>query len=250
MQSVSIELAAPQAEDNGLMDIFSTLADRLETFWNGFKNTAREAFGKAKETVSHTVTNVVNNVRESVGNVFSNVKETVTNVVGNIRESVGNVFSNIKETGSGLWSKLKESGSGLFSTVKESFYGIFGRRKKGDEQEKDEAVPVSAIQQEYLSEMQKATMQTAVLENRSGLHSEMQREMQTEPVQAMQLLADGEVRQLQPAAVEQVIPEKASVRQFAKFCDKVEIVLPQGTPEEHVDILLNELMRRINDAVA
>ncbi|MDE7071972.1 MAG: hypothetical protein K2O66_01230, partial [Bacteroidales bacterium] len=109
MQSVSIELAAPQAEDNGLMDIFSTLADRLETFWNGFKNTAREAFGKAKETVSHTVTNVVNNVRESVGNMFSNIKDTVTNVAGNIRESIGNVFSNIKENVANVVGNARES---------------------------------------------------------------------------------------------------------------------------------------------
>ncbi|MDE5703737.1 MAG: hypothetical protein K2H70_02820, partial [Bacteroidales bacterium] len=37
--------------------------------------------------------------------------------------------------------------------------------------------------------------------------------------------------------------------QFAKFCDKIEITVPAGTTSGQVDAILNELMRRINDAV-
>lgn len=37
--------------------------------------------------------------------------------------------------------------------------------------------------------------------------------------------------------------------QFAKFCDRVEITVPAGTTGNQVDAILNELMRRINDAV-
>ncbi len=37
--------------------------------------------------------------------------------------------------------------------------------------------------------------------------------------------------------------------QFAKFCDRVEITVPAGTTGNQVDVILNELMRRINDAI-
>ena len=36
---------------------------------------------------------------------------------------------------------------------------------------------------------------------------------------------------------------------FEKFCERVEINMPQGTTDSQVDYLLSELMRRINDAV-
>lgn len=36
---------------------------------------------------------------------------------------------------------------------------------------------------------------------------------------------------------------------FEKFCDRVEITVPQGTTDSQVEYLLAELMRRINDAV-
>ena len=36
---------------------------------------------------------------------------------------------------------------------------------------------------------------------------------------------------------------------FEKFCERIEINMPQGTTDSQVDYLLSELMRRINDAV-
>ncbi len=58
--------------------------------------------------------------------------------------------------------------------------------------------------------------------------------------------------QVQPvtAAWQQPDPRNGKAGTYvAKFCDKVEINVPAGTTERQVETILNELMRRINDAV-
>lgn len=51
------------------------------------------------------------------------------------------------------------------------------------------------------------------------------------------------------AAIDRPAAREGKTVNFAKFCDKVEINVPSGTTREQVDTILNELMRRINDAV-
>ncbi len=78
---------------------------------------------------------------------------------------------------------------------------------------------------------------------------------------AMQLAAQpvwpmpGTPASITVAPVNPVKPEQAqgddaarTVR-FDRFCEKVEINVPAGTTRDQVDVILNELMRRINDAV-
>ena len=94
---------------------------------------------------------------------------------------------------------------------------------------------------EATSEIQEATLQPAVSEIPSGLRPKLQTKAKTDEVN---------IEPIQPTAAEQAATGNRIQRMFQKFCDKVEIILPQGTPEEQADILLNELMRRINHAVA
>ncbi len=47
-----------------------------------------------------------------------------------------------------------------------------------------------------------------------------------------------------------VSSDRGATARFERFCDRVDIHLPAGTPGEQAELLLNELMRRINDAVA
>ena len=51
------------------------------------------------------------------------------------------------------------------------------------------------------------------------------------------------------ARTENTSSETRTGARFEKFCDYVEINLPQGSAGEQAELLLNELMRRINDAV-
>ncbi|MDE6694536.1 MAG: hypothetical protein K2J57_01735, partial [Bacteroidales bacterium] len=94
---------------------------------------------------------------------------------------------------------------------------------------------------EATAEIQEATLQPTVSEIQNGIQPRLHTGTQTNEVN---------IEPIQPTAAEQAATGNRIQRMFQKFCDKVEIILPQGTPEEHVDILLNELMRRINNAVA
>ena len=51
------------------------------------------------------------------------------------------------------------------------------------------------------------------------------------------------------ASVERPAGREGKTVSFAKFCDRVEITVPAGTTSDQVETILNELMRRLNDAL-
>ena len=270
MQAFSINLETP--EGNGLTDFLENFTASVEDTLNKMKETAGAAITNVVVNVKERISGVWNNLKESAGNVFNNVKETFTNVVGsvkenisgvwnnfkesaggvwnNLKESTGNVFNNVKETFTnvissvkerigGVWENLKESAGGVWNNLKESAGGIFNNVKETFTNVKESLGGI--FHNEATAEIQEATLQPTVSEIQSGLQPKLHTGTQTDEVN---------IEPIQPTAAEQVATGNRIQRMFQKFCDKVEIILPQGTPEEHVDILLNELMRRINNAVA
>ena len=217
MQAPSIILEAPQADGNGLLD-----------FLENFTASVADTFNKMKETAGAAITNVVVNVKERIGGVWNNIKESAGNIYSNVKETFSNVVSSVKERISGVWNNLKESAGNVFSNVKETFTNV--KESLG-----------GIFHNEATSEIQEATLQPAVSEIQSSIQPRLHTETQTDAVN---------IDSIHPTAAEQAATGNRIQRMFQKFCDKVEIILPQGTPEEQADILLNELMRRINHAVA
>ena len=261
MQAPSIILEAPQADGNGLLD-----------FLENFTASVADTFNKMKETAGAAITNVVvnvkeriggvwnnlkesangiwnnikenaggiwKNIKESAGNIYSNVKETFTNVVSSVKERISSVWSNLKENAGGVWNNLKETVGGTFSNLKETAGNVFSNVKEKFTNVKESLGGI--FHNEATSEIQEATLQPEVSEIQNGIQPRLQTRTQNDEVN---------IEPIQPTAAEHAATGNRVQRMFQKFCDKVEIILPQGTPEEHVDILLNELMRRINNAVA
>ena len=226
-------------------NVVSSVKERISGVWNNLKESAGNVFNKVKETFTNVVSSVKeriggvwnnlkesaggvwNNLKESPGNVFSNVKETFTNVVSSVKERIGGVWENLKESAGGVWNNLKETADNVFSNVKEKFTNV--KESLG-----------GIFHNEATSEIQEATLQPEVSEIQNGIQPRLQTRTQNDEVN---------IEPIQPTAAEQATTGNRIQRMFQKFCDKVEIILPQGTPEEQVDILLNELMRRINNAV-
>ena len=272
MQAPSIILEAPQADGNGLLDflenftasvadtfnkmketagaaitnvvvnvkeriggVWNNLKESANGIWNNFKENAggiwenlKESAGNIYSNVKETFTNVVSSVKERIGGVWNNLKENAGNIYSNVKETFSNVVSSVKERISGVWNNIKESAGNVFSNVKETFTNV--KESLG-----------GIFHNEATSEIQEATLQPAVSEIPSGLRPKLQTKAKTDEVN---------IEPIQPTATEQAATGNRIQRMFQKFCDKVEIILPQGTPEEQADILLNELMRRINHAVA
>ncbi|MCH5243410.1 MAG: hypothetical protein J1F29_00730, partial [Lentimicrobiaceae bacterium] len=136
-----------------------------------------------------------------------------------VRESFGNAFTNVRDTVTNTVSNVRESFGNAFTNVRDTVTNT-----------------VSNVRESFGNAFTNT-------ESMSDGFGGLQREQETS------VFTDNGVMQLQPATLEQKKHERLAALQFAKFCDKMEIILPQGTPQEHVDILLNELMRRINDAV-
>ena len=145
-----------------------------------------------------------------------------------MKERIGGVWNNLRESAGGIWNNLKESAGNVFSNVKETFTNV--KESLG-----------GIFHNEATSEIQETTLQPTVSEIQSSIQPRLHTETQTDAVN---------IDSIQPTAAEQAATGNRIQRMFQKFCDKVEIILPQGTPEEQADILLNELMRRINHAVA
>ena len=261
MQAPSIILEAPQADGNGLLDFLENFTASVADTFNKMKETAgaaitnvvvnvKERIGGVWNNLKESANGIWNNIKENAGNIYSNVKETFANVVSsvkerisgvwnNLKESAGNIYSNVKETFSNVVSSVKERISGVWNNLKESAGNVFSNVKETFTNVKESLGGI--FHNEATSEIQEATLQPAVSEIPSGLRPKLQTKAKTDEVN---------IEPIQPTAAEQAATGNRIQRMFQKFCDKVEIILPQGTPEEQADILLNELMRRINHAVA
>ena len=227
-------------------NVVSSVKENIGGVWNNLKESANGIWNNLKENAG----GIWKNLKESAGNIYNNVKETFTNVVSsvkerisgvweNLKESAGNIYSNVKETFSNVVSSVKERISGVWNNIKESAGNVFSNVKETFTNVKESLGGI--FHNEATSEIQEATLQPAVSEIPSGLRPKLQTKAKTDEVN---------IEPIQPTATEQAATGNRIQRMFQKFCDKVEIILPQGTPEEQVDILLNELMRRINHAVA
>ena len=283
MQAPSIILEAPQADGNGLLDFLENFTASVADTFNKMKETAgaaitnvvvnvKERIGGVWNNLKESANGIWNNIKENAGNIYSNVKETFANVVSSVKERIGGVWNNLKENANGVWNNIKENAGGIWENIKESAGNIYSNVKEtfsnvvssvkerisgvwnnlkesagnvfSNVKETFTNVKESLggiFHNEATSEIQEATLQPAVSEIPSGLRPKLQTKAKTDEVN---------IEPIQPTAAEQAATGNRIQRMFQKFCDKVEIILPQGTPEEQADILLNELMRRINHAVA
>ncbi len=225
----------------------------------------KETFGNVKEKISGTIGNVVNNVRESIGGVFEraretfgNVKEkiggTIGNVVNNVRESVGGVFERVKETFGGVKEKIGGTIGNVVNNVRESVGGIFERVKEtfGSVKEKIGGTIGNVVNnvRESVGGVFERVRETfgGVAGGLSAASLAMG--MNVMPIQASETTRlNMESPRLLPIRAENTSSETRTGARFEKFCDYVEINLPQGTAGQQAELLLNELMRRINDAV-
>ena len=163
-------------------------------------------------------------VKERFGSVKEKIGSTIGNVVNSVKESVGGVFERVKETFGSVKERIanvKET----FGSVKEKIGGIIGNVVNNV---KDRVGgPIASL-------------------SAAGLAMGMN----VMPVQASEATQlNMEQPRVLSARTENTPSETRTGARFEKFCDYVEINLPQGSTGEQAELLLNELMRRINDAV-
>ncbi len=264
--------------------VVGTIRESIGSVFSGIK----ETIGGVTGTIRETIGNVFSGVKETIGGVIGTIRERIGSVFSGIKETIGGVWNGLKETVGGLFSGAKEMFSGIFGKKNGNRAARPGLRSETQTKAGKQALDDSTAQKvvtgqetesAFHSDMQERGLemsmdptfgpslmsrQTEWMDSRSGMQkakanpvngkmavmaAAMMMNLDAGWAQSPDKVAMTEPEPLRSAAVEQVVPGKPAGRQFAKFCDKVEIILPQGTPEEHVDILLNELMRRINDAV-
>ena len=223
----TVEPVMPAVQIAASDDFVSAITSGLHGFWHDMTgdwgesiSAIKEQFAHVKEKISGTIGNVVSNVKESVSGVFERVKETFGSVkesFGSVKEkiggTIGNVVSNVKDSVGGVFERVKET----FGNVKESFGNV--KEKIGGSIASLPAVGLAMGMNAMPVQASEATQ----------LHMEPPR--------------------LPSSRVENTSSETRTGARFEKFCDYVEINLPQGTAGEQAELLLNELMRRINDAV-
>ena len=256
----TVEPVMPAVQIAASDDFVSAITSGLHGFWHDMTgdwgesiSAIKEQFAHVKEKISGTIGNVVNNVKESVSGVFERVKETfgsvkekiggtIGNVVNNVKESVGGVFERVKETFGSVketFVSVKEKISGtignVVSNVKDSVGGVFERVKE----------TFGNVKESFGNVKEKIGGSIASLPA-VGLAMGMNA-MPVQASEATQLHM--EPPRLPSSRVENTSSETRTGARFEKFCDYVEINLPQGTAGEQAELLLNELMRRINDAV-
>ena len=231
----TVEPVMPAVQIAASDDFVSAITSGLHGFWHDMTgdwgesiSAIKEQFAHVKEKISGTIGNVVSNVKESVSGVFERVKETFGSVkesFGSVKEkiggTIGNVVNNVKESVGGVFERVKET----FGNVKEKIGGSIGN-------------VVSNVKESVSGPI--ASLSTA------GLAMGMN----VMPVQASEATQlHMEPPRLPSSRVENTSSETRTGARFEKFCDHVEINLPQGSAGEQAELLLNELMRRINDAV-
>ena len=153
---------------------------------------------------------VFDNVKERFGNVKEKIGGTIGNVVNNVKESVSGVFERVKETFGSVKEKIGGTIGNVVNNVKESVSG-----------------PIASL----------STAGLAMGMNVMPVQASEATQLSMEPPRALS------------ARTENTSSETRTGARFEKFCDYVEINLPQGSAGEQAELLLNELMRRINDAV-
>ncbi|MDE7149607.1 MAG: apolipoprotein A1/A4/E family protein [Bacteroidales bacterium] len=186
---------------------------------------------------------MLNNVKERMGGVFERVKETVSEKFSTIKETVSEKFSGVKERIGGVLNNVKERMGGVFERVRETVSSA-------------PSVPglSASVQKETLrTSGRAATAVSGVLSAGSSSGLSVSAAAGLSPVSGAEAVGLSPLR-LQPvygeSRVGAVSSDRVATARFDRFCDRVDIHLPAGTPGEQAELLLNELMRRINDAVA
>ena len=171
---------------------------------------------------------MVNNVNESVSGVFERVKETFGSVKEKISGTIGNVVNNVKENIGGVFERVKETFGNVkesFGSVKEKIGGTIGNVVNNVRE--SVSGPIASL----------STAGLAMGMNVMPVQASEATQLSMEPSRALS------------ARTENTSSETRTGARFEKFCDHVEINLPQGSAGDQAELLLNELMRRINDAV-
>ena len=210
---------------------------------SGFMSKMQAAFNKMGEVANSTAYTVepvmpavqiaapgdfMSKLKGQFDTVFDNVKERFGNVKEKIGGTIGNVVNNVKESVSGVFERVKET----FGSVKERFGNV--KEKIGS----TIGNVVSNVKESVSGPI--ASLSTAGLAmgmNVMPVQASEATQLSMEPPRALS------------ARTENTSSETRTGARFEKFCDYVEINLPQGSAGEQAELLLNELMRRINDAV-
>ena len=167
---------------------------------------------------------VFDNVKERFGNVKEKIGGTIGNVVNNVKESVSGVFERVKETFGGVKERIANVKE-RFNSVKEKIGGTIGNVVNNVKE--SVSGPIASL----------STAGLAMGMNVMPVQASEATQLSMEPPRALS------------ARTENTSSETRTGARFEKFCDYVEINLPQGSAGEQAELLLNELMRRINDAV-